>query len=84
MAESLNRLPAIIRESFQLASAHPVSSATRFGTDLVADSFQMIVLACALEENFGIDLHDIFLDEIDTVADLFTLVENRTGESTHG
>ena len=84
MAESLNRLPAIIRESFQLASDHPVTSATRFGTDLDADSFQMIVLACALEENFGIDLHDIFLDEIETFADLFTLVENRTGESTHG
>lgn len=84
MTDSLNRLPMIIRESFQLASDHPVSSATRFSTDLDADSFQMIVLACAIEENFGIDLHDIFVDEVDTVGELFTLIENRIGEPAHG
>ena len=49
---------------------------SRLREDLGADSLDLNVLACELEERFGIALPDSVLDGTRTVADLLRLVDD--------
>lgn len=72
----MKQLQTLIRENFRLAKDYPVTSETRLTEDLDADSFQMIMLAVDIEQDFAIDLHDKFLDEIETVGELQDLIDD--------
>lgn len=72
----MNQLYDIIRGNFQLAADFSVNDETSFTAELDADSFQLVLLACEIEDAFGIDIHDKFLDEIDTVGALQTLIDS--------
>lgn len=68
------QLHKIIRDNFQLTADYHINSQTQFTRDLDADSFQLVLLACEIEDAFQIDIHDKFLDEIDTVGALELLI----------
>lgn len=76
------QLHNLIRDNFRLDDSHALTSATRFSEDLDADSFNMITLACDIEQEFSIDLHDIFLDQISTIGELQTMIADLVKKDT--
>lgn len=73
------QLQKLIRENFRLSADFAITSQTRLTEDLDADSFQLIMLAVDIEQGFAIDLHDKFLDEIETVGALQDLIDDLVG-----
>ncbi|MBI1735328.1 MAG: acyl carrier protein [Candidatus Rokubacteria bacterium] len=72
MSETLDVLATRLRTP--RAALRPDS---RLREDLGADSLDLIVLACELEERFGIAVPDSALERTRTVADVARLVARR-------
>ena len=57
-------------------SADKITETTSFTDDLNADSLDLLELATALEDEFGIEISDEELEEIKTVGDVIDYVKN--------
>lgn len=64
------RLHAIIRDQFRLSDTRQLTSETTLAGDLGADSFDMVLLSVAIEEEFHLPLPDPFAEDMETIGDI--------------
>ncbi|WP_237036416.1 acyl carrier protein [Mediannikoviicoccus vaginalis] len=68
-----DKVAEVIKEEFGVEN---VSMDTVIREDLGADSIGLVELVMALEDEFNIEIDDSKLDEIITVSDVVTYIEN--------
>lgn len=54
-----------------------ISEATVIKEDLGMSSFDLIQLACAVEDEFDVEIPDISIKNLKTIADVILLIENQ-------
>ena len=72
-AEILSKVAALVSETIEVDEAS-VSEATSFA-DLGADSFDLLELITAFEDEFGLTMADDELAELKTVADVIDAIQ---------
>lgn len=72
--EILNRVEKILREQLNLADDCPVQLSSNM-MELGADSLDVVEIAMALEEEFGIEILDEELEKIETVQGIITMLK---------
>ncbi|MFM8420847.1 MAG: acyl carrier protein [Verrucomicrobiota bacterium] len=77
MAETTieERIKGIIAERLELKADQIVPDAS-LQEDLGADSLDAVELIMALEEEFGIDIPDAHAEELKTVGDVFSYIQD--------
>lgn len=73
----MTQLHSIIRDNFNLPDTRQLTSETSFTGDLGADSFDMIQLAFAIEDDMDIKTTDPFCEDMETIGDLETFIADR-------
>lgn len=68
-----NKVSEVIKDEF---GVEDVSMDTVIREDLGADSIGLVELVMALEDEFDIEIDDSKLDEIITVSDIVSYIEN--------
>lgn len=66
----MSRLHAILRDQFRLSDTRQLTSETTLAGDLGADSFDMVLLSVAIEEEFDLPLPDPFAEDMETIGDI--------------
>lgn len=61
-------------------AAEELKAATRLGDELTADSLDIIEIAMAIEEEFGLSIGDDAIEEFETVGDITSYVALRLEE----
>ena len=72
--EILGKVAALVSETIEVDEAS-VSEKTSFA-DLGADSFDLLELVTAFEDEFGISLDDSELENMKTVSDVLDAIQN--------
>ena len=72
-----SRILSIISEQLGI-SEEEVTSDSSFSVDLGADSLDIVEVILAVEEEFGVEVPDLVVEEIDTVKTLIEYVEKQT------
>lgn len=68
---------ALVEETDKDITADDVTADTLLAEDFELDSMQRISLVMELEDNYGIDIEDEELADINTVGDLVALIETK-------
>lgn len=69
------RCKVIVRECLDLGSVRTIEDGTRFAADLQADSIDMVSIAVAVEEEFGVCVPDDVAAGISTFGAMVAAVE---------
>lgn len=73
-ATILSKVVALVAENLEVEEAQ-LTEASRF-EDLGADSFDLLELVTAMEDEFGLTMDDDSLADIATVGDVVRAIEN--------
>lgn len=73
----MTALHSIIRDQFRLPDTHQITSETTFASDLGADSFDMVLLSVAIEEEYHLPLPDPFAEDMETIGDIETYLQDQ-------
>ena len=71
----LEKVAAIIREQLNQENVE-ITEATRFKEDLEVDSLDLFEMVMALEEEFDMEIPSEDLEQLETVQDVITYIEN--------
>ena len=78
MSDTADRVKKIVVEHLGV-DAEKVTEDARFIDDLGADSLDIVELVMAFEEEFGVEIPDDAAEDIATVKDAITYIENNKG-----
>lgn len=70
------RMANVVASELGLGKFHNLKPDTTFD-ELGADSIDMIELAMAIEDEFNVEIPDVFLADVQTIAQLITYVEEQ-------
>lgn len=70
----LEKLSEIIREHLQISQNIKITEDTSFKQDLRADSYELMELVMALEEEYGIRVADEDIENLETVGDVIDYI----------
>lgn len=73
----LEKIAAIIIEQLHLSDGMDISEDTSFKHDLRADSFELVELIMALEDEYGVKIDDDDLENIETVGDVIEYIKSQ-------
>lgn len=76
-AETTKKVIDIISKQLEIET-DKIKPASSFTDDLKADSLAVVELVLALEEEFGIEIPDEDAEQIRTVQDAITYIENHS------
>lgn len=74
MAAVTSRICSIVSEQLGI-SEDEITADSSFMEDLGADSLDIVEVVMAIEEEFGIEVPDVMVEELDTVNSLIGFVE---------
>jgi acyl carrier protein len=73
----LDRIIELIREQLHIAENVPITEETSFQQDLRADSFELMELIMAVEDEYGIKVDDEDLEKFETVGDVLNYIKEK-------
>lgn len=73
----LEKFAEIITEQLHVAPGIVITEETNFKQDLRADSFELMELVMALEDEYGIKVDDDVLETFETVGDVMDYVKSQ-------
>ncbi|MBR3525461.1 MAG: acyl carrier protein [Lachnospiraceae bacterium] len=73
----LDRIIELIREQLHIAENVPITEETSFQQDLRADSFELMELIMAVEEEYGVKVEDDDLENLQTVGDVMDYIKDQ-------
>lgn len=73
----LEKFASIITEQLHVSPDITITEDTSFKKDLRADSFELMELVMALEEEYGIEIEDEELEKFETVGDVMDYVRSQ-------
>lgn len=79
--EMKDKIKNIISKQLAVAEEQVTDDAS-FVDDLNADSLDLVEMIMAFEEEFGIEIPDEEAENIKTVKDIYTYIDNRLGEKS--
>ena len=79
--EMKSKIKNIISKQLAVAEEQVADDAS-FVEDLNADSLDLVEMIMAFEEEFGIEIPDEEAENIKTVKDIYTYIDNRLGEKS--
>jgi acyl carrier protein len=79
--EMKSKIKNIISKQLAVAEEQVTDDAS-FVEDLNADSLDLVEMIMAFEEEFSIEIHDEEAENIKTVKDIYTYIDNRLGEKS--
>ena len=71
----LEKIADIIRDQLHVAPGVVIDEDTSFKNDLRADSFELVELVMALENEYGIEVEDEVLENFETVGDVLEYIK---------
>lgn len=72
----LEKISDIIAEQLHVSPGMVITEDTSFKQDLRADSFELMELVMALEDEYGIKVEDEDLENFDTVGDVIEYIKS--------
>ena len=72
-----DRLSELVVEQLHLPEGTVVSEDTSFKDDIRADSFEMMELFMAIEEEYGVQLDDEEMEGFDTIGDVLRNIKRK-------
>ena len=72
-----DKVVALIREQLNIQQDVPITEETSFAQDLRADSFELMELIMAVEEEYGIQVEDSELEKMKTVGDVMNYIREQ-------
>ncbi len=73
----LEKIADIIAEQLHVSPGMMITEDTSFKQDLRADSFELMELVMALEEEYGIKVEDEELENFETVGDVINYIKSQ-------
>ena len=73
----LDKIIELIREQLHISENVPITEETSFQQDLRADSFELMELIMAVEEEYGIKIEDDDLENLQTVGDVMDYIRDQ-------
>ncbi|HOO79827.1 MAG TPA: acyl carrier protein [Lachnospiraceae bacterium] len=73
----LDKIAEMIAEQLHVSPGTIITEDTNFKQDLRADSFELMELVMALEEEYGIKVDDEDLETFETVGDVMNYIKNQ-------
>lgn len=73
----LEKIADIIAEQLHVSPGMTITEETSFKQDLRADSFELMELVMALEEEYGIKVEDEELEGFETVGDVINYIKSQ-------
>lgn len=73
----LEKIADIIAEQLHVSPGMMITEDTSFKHDLRADSFELMELVMALEEEYGIKVEDEELENFETVGDVINYIKSQ-------
>ena len=73
----LDRIIELIREQLHIAENVPITEETSFQQDLRADSFELMELIMAVEEEYGVKVEDDDLENLQTDGDVMDYIKDQ-------
>lgn len=71
----LEKFAEIITEQLHIAPGMEITEETSFKHDLRADSFELMELVMALEDEYGVKIDDDELENFETVGDVIEYIK---------
>lgn len=75
--QMLEKFAEIIAEQLHVAPGTDITEETSFKQDLRADSFELMELVMALEDEYGIKIEDDELENFETVGDVINYIKSQ-------
>lgn len=73
----LEKFAELIRKKLNLSDSFVITEASSFKTDLRADSFELMELVIALEDEYDVKIEDEDLEKFETVGDVLDFVRSQ-------
>lgn len=73
----LEKFAEIITEQLHIAPGMEITEETSFKQDLRADSFELMELVMALEDEYGVKIDDDELENFETVGDVINYIKGQ-------
>ncbi len=73
----LEKISELIIEQLHLSEGTVITEDTNFMNDLRADSFELMELVMALEEEYGLKIEDEDLEKFKTVGDVMDYIRSQ-------
>lgn len=73
----LEKISEMITEQLHVSPSIVITEDTSFKQDLRADSFELMELVMALEEEYGIKVEDEDLENFETVGDVINYIKKQ-------
>lgn len=73
----LEKIAEMITEQLHVSPGVVITEDTSFKQDLRADSFELMELVMALEEEYGIEVEDEVLEQFETVGDVLNYIKSQ-------
>lgn len=73
----LEKIAGMIAEQLHVSPSVVITEDTSFKQDLRADSFELMELVMALEEEYGIKIEDEELENFETVGDVLNYIKSQ-------
>lgn len=73
----LEKIVEMIAEQLHVSPSVVITEDTSFKQDLRADSFELMELVMALEEEYGIKIEDEELENFETVGDVLNYIKSQ-------
>ncbi len=73
----LEKIAEMIAEQLHVSPSVVITEETSFKQDLRADSFELMELVMALEEEYGIKIEDEELENFETVGDVLNYIKSQ-------
>ncbi len=73
----LEKIAEMITEQLHVSPSVVITEDTSFKQDLRADSFELMELVMALEEEYGIKIEDEELENFETVGDVLNYIKSQ-------
>ena len=70
----LEKLKEIVAEQLEI-EAESITADTRLNEDLNADSLDVVEILMALEDEFGVDIHDEEIEKMKTIGDVVNFIQ---------
>ena len=73
----LEQVAELIRSQLHISESTVISEETNFKEDLRADSFELMELIMAVEDEYGIKVEDEDLEKFETVGDVLNYIKEK-------
>ncbi|MCR5250033.1 MAG: acyl carrier protein [Lachnospiraceae bacterium] len=73
----LEKVIELIREQLHISEGTVITEETSFQEDLRADSFELMEMIMAVEEEYGVKVEDDDLEKLQTVGDVVEYIKSQ-------